>query len=133
MPRDSNMGERYNFFFFKNMSLDVCKRAGLPYALLALIEEYYGLPDGWFLFHRFSSMEGSGGEFGFFTMHSAMLELIEEMEEENDENIYLWNVVDGKTTRFLTPLENLDSLHGILIRLLYKISNITMIFKSIPF
>ena len=39
-------------------------------------------------------------------MHSAMLELIEEMEEENDKNIYLWNVVDGKTTPFLTPLEN---------------------------
>ena len=33
-----------------NMSLDVCRTAGLPYALLALIEEYYGLPDGWFLF-----------------------------------------------------------------------------------
>ena len=32
-------------------------------------------------------MEGSGGEFGFFTMHSAMWELIEEMEEENDKNM----------------------------------------------
>jgi hypothetical protein len=86
------------------MSLDICKTAGLPDALLSLIEDYYGLPDGWFLSHRLSSMSGGGREFGFFTIYSTMSKVIEEWEEEDASNIYLWSVVNGKTTRFLIPI-----------------------------